>query len=235
MAVLDKGLKQRIVGALVLVALAVIFLPMLFSREDELRQVVVEAPPMPKAPDMPKAELEQVEVPEPQALPQEPVPPLEPTGEALASSVPPVVDTAPAQPAVPAVPAPAPAQSQPSAPAPVPTPAPAQPQVQAKVPAPAPAAPVAAVKAEEKRLDVNGLPVSWSVQLASLSSRSSAENLQKNLRTQGYNAYIRSVEGMNRVFVGPLIERAEANRLRDQLSRQQNLNGFVVRFQPEKG
>ena len=37
MAVLDKGLKQRIVGALVLVALAVIFLPMLFSREDELR------------------------------------------------------------------------------------------------------------------------------------------------------------------------------------------------------
>ena len=43
MAVLDKGLKQRIVGALVLVALAVIFLPMLFSREDELRQVSVDA------------------------------------------------------------------------------------------------------------------------------------------------------------------------------------------------
>ncbi|MDT4869899.1 ftsN: cell division protein FtsN [compost metagenome] len=107
--------------------------------------------------------------------------------------------------------------------------------MQAKAAAPAPAAPVAAVKAEEKRLDVNGLPVSWSVQLASLSSRSSAENLQKNLRTQGYNAYIRSVEGMNRVFVGPVIERAEADRLRDQLGKQQNLNGFVVRFQPERG
>ncbi|MDE3735168.1 SPOR domain-containing protein [Pseudomonas resinovorans] len=224
MAVLDKGLKQRIVGALVLVALAVIFLPMLFSREDELRQVVVEAPPMPKAPDMPPVELEQVQVPEPQALPQEPVPPLEPTGDALASDVSAAQDVAPVAPAPPAVPA-----------APAPAPAPAQPQVQAKTPAPSPAPAVAHVKTEEKRLDVNGLPVSWSIQLASLSSRSSAENLQKNLRTQGYNAYIRSVEGMNRVFVGPVIERAEANRLRDQLARQQKLNGFIVRFQPEKG
>ena len=49
MAVLDKGLKQRIVGALVLVALAVIFLPMLFSREDELRQVSVDDPAMPSS------------------------------------------------------------------------------------------------------------------------------------------------------------------------------------------
>ncbi len=40
---------------------------------------------------------------------------------------------------------------------------------------------------------------------------------------------------MNRVFVGPVIERAEADRLRDQLTRQQKLNGFVVRFQPERG
>ena len=40
---------------------------------------------------------------------------------------------------------------------------------------------------------------------------------------------------MNRVFVGPLVERAEADRLRDQLQRQQKLNGFVVRFKPEQG
>ena len=37
MALLDKAYKQRMVGALVLVALAVIFLPMLFSRQDEQR------------------------------------------------------------------------------------------------------------------------------------------------------------------------------------------------------
>jgi DedD protein len=72
------------------------------------------------------------------------------------------------------------------------------------------------------------------VQLASLSNRASADTLQKSLRAQGYNAYIRSSDGLNRVFVGPLIERAEADRLRDQLSKQQKLNGLVVRFQPER-
>ncbi|ORE55670.1 SPOR domain-containing protein, partial [Pseudomonas aeruginosa] len=87
----------------------------------------------------------------------------------------------------------------------------------------------------EKRLDANNLPQSWSVQLASLSNRARAEELQKTLRSQGYNAYIRSFDGMNRVFVGPVIQRAEADRLRDQLSKQQKLNGFVVRFQPERG
>ena len=76
MAVLDKGLKQRIVGALVLVALAVIFLPMLFSREDELRQVVVDAPAMPDKPLIPEVELEPVHQPEVVSAP-EPEPEIE--------------------------------------------------------------------------------------------------------------------------------------------------------------
>ena len=64
MALLERGLKQRIVGALVLIALAVIFLPMLFTREDESRQVVVEAPPRPQSPAMPSVEVQPTEVPE---------------------------------------------------------------------------------------------------------------------------------------------------------------------------
>ncbi|CAM5599121.1 Cell division protein OS=Stutzerimonas stutzeri OX=316 GN=CXK95_10435 PE=4 SV=1 [Stutzerimonas stutzeri] len=52
MALLDKGLKQRMVGALVLIALAVIFVPMLFTREDDLRHVVVDAPAMPNSPSV---------------------------------------------------------------------------------------------------------------------------------------------------------------------------------------
>ena len=198
MALLDKGLMQRMVGALVLLALAVIFLPMLLSREDELRRVVVDAPGMPQAPVMPQIEMQPVSVPEPQILPEEPVPD-EFDSEAVA------VSNEPEQPFA------LPAESVAAAPA----------QVEA-------------VKPPASRLDANSLPVSWSVQLASLSSRSGAETLQKTLRSQGYNAYIRSVEGMNRVFVGPLIERAEADRLRDQLNRQQKLNGFVVRFRPER-
>ncbi|WP_332761485.1 SPOR domain-containing protein [Pseudomonas koreensis] len=223
MALLDKAYKQRMVGALVLVALAVIFLPMLFSRQDEQRQVTVDAPAAPQAPVVPQVQMEPVAVPEPQALPQEPVP----TDEEVAE------DTAPAAPAAPSAPAPAPA---PAAPIAIAKPA-APPAVSKPIPAPAQPITSSSTKPDpaQSRVDANGLSVSWSVQLASLSSRASAESLQKNLRSQGYNAYIRSADGKNRVFVGPLIERAEADRLRDLLSRQQNLKGFVVRFQPERG
>ncbi|HIQ42812.1 MULTISPECIES: SPOR domain-containing protein [Pseudomonas] len=201
MAMLDKGLKQRMVGALVLVALAVIFLPMLLSREDEMRRVVVDAPDMPQAPATAEIIVQPAEVVEPEVLPQEPIP---------------VEDEAPQVVEVQEQPKPVvePSKPEPSKPAPVATTAPAKP---------------------DARLDANSLPISWSVQLASLSSRSGAETLQKTLRSQGYNAYIRTFEGMNRVFVGPLIERAEAERLRDQLNRQHKLSGFVVRFQPEAG
>ncbi|MDD0975881.1 SPOR domain-containing protein [Pseudomonas fontis] len=216
MAVLDKVVKQRMVGALVLVALAVIFLPMLFSREDELRQVRVEAPEAPAVPALPQVQVEPVAVPEPQIIQDEAVASQEPAA--------PSEPIAAAAPVVAPAPAPAPA-AKPVAPAPVAKPAPA-----ATV-ASAPAKPAASAPA---KVDGNGLPVSWSVQLASLSNRASADSLQKTLRSQGYNAYIRSADGMNRVFVGPLIERAEAERLRDLLGRQQKLNGFVVRFQPER-
>lgn len=219
MALLDKGLKQRVVGALVLLALAVIFLPMLFSREDDVRQVVVEAPVMPKPPAMPTVEVQPTEVPEPLA-------------EEADSAVPPV-EAAPTQaPSAPiaSLPTQQAQSTQPKAPAPQPAaPKPASQPTQAS------AAPAAPVQQPAQRLDSNNLPVSWSVQLASLSNRARADELQKSLRSQGYNAYVRSFDGMNRVFVGPVVERAEADRLRDQLGKQQKLNGFVVRFQPERG
>ena len=205
----DKGLLQRIVGALVLVALAVIFVPMLFNREDAGRQVTVDAPPMPEPPATPVIETQPVEVPEPDA---------EPFPEEYEI----VEEGRVAEPSAPAEPSPAKPESAPAS-----EPAPAE--------AVQPAPPAATAAPEEKHLDAANLPVSWSVQLASLSSRENADKLQKTLRSQGYNAYIRTADGMNRVFVGPLVERAEADRLRDQLQRQQKLNGFVVRFKPEQG
>ncbi|NVL27576.1 SPOR domain-containing protein, partial [Pseudomonas syringae pv. actinidiae] len=68
MALLDNVVKQRMVGALVLIAIAVIFLPMLFTREDETRQVQVEAPSAPHAPAAPQVKVDPVPVPEPQVL-----------------------------------------------------------------------------------------------------------------------------------------------------------------------
>ncbi len=206
MALLDKGLLQRMVGALVLIAIAVIFVPMLFNRQDDLRHVTVDAPSIPAAPVVAEIEMESVDVPEPQSVPE--------GFEIIEEGAEP--DAAP--PAVASAPAPiepvAPTASAPATPEP---------------PAPAKTEPPVA----EPRLDNNNLPVSWSIQLASLSNRASAESLQQTLRSQGYNAYIRTADGMNRVFVGPLVERSEANRLRDVLQRQQKLDGFVVRFKPE--
>jgi len=211
MAVLDKGIKQRMVGALVLVALAVIFLPMLFTREDEMRQVHVEAPQAPAMPSLPEVKVEPVAVPEPQVIPEEPQPAPVVVNESTAPASP------PSQPITPSPQAQAQAQAQP-----------------VKPQASAPAAKVEAKAAAPSKIDVNGLPVSWSIQLASLSNRAGAEKLQQTLRSQGYNAYIRSAGGMNRVYVGPLIERAEAERVRDAVNRQNSLKGFVVRFQPER-
>lgn len=195
---MDRGLIQRMVGALVLIALAVIFVPMLFNREDDARRVEVDAPAMPQTPAMPDVEVQPVEVPEPAA---------EPFPEEFE-----IIEEGPETEAqVPAEPITAP----PAVAEPTPTPPAERPE-------------------PEQRLDAANLPVSWSVQLASLSNRESAEALTAKLRSQGYNAYVRTFEGMNRVFVGPLIERAEANRLRDVLERQQKLKGFVVRFKPEE-
>ena len=231
MALLDKAYKQRMVGALVLIAIAVIFLPMLFSRQDEARRVQVDAPAAPQAPAPTQLKVEPVSVPEQQPLPQEPVPsdeeltqPVQPARPAQpvqqrTSQQPPAMPIAPA-PSKPVAAAPKPVQPAPAKPAPAPTPAPVQ-------------TPVASA-AETNRVDANGLSVTWSVQLASLSNRANADNLQKTLRTQGYNAYIRTADGVNRVFVGPVIERAEADRLRDTLEKQQKIKGIVVRFQPER-
>ena len=231
MALLDKAYKQRMVGALVLIAIAVIFLPMLFSRQDEARRVQVDAPAAPQAPAPTQLKVEPVSVPEQQPLPQEPVPsdeeltqPAQPARPAQpvqqrTSQQPPAMPIAPA-PSKPVAAAPKPVQTAPVKPAPAPTPAPVQ-------------TPVASA-AETNRVDANGLSVTWSVQLASLSNRANADNLQKTLRTQGYNAYIRTSDGVNRVFVGPVIERAEADRLRDTLEKQQKIKGIVVRFQPER-
>lgn len=200
MALLDRRLKQRMVGALVLLALAAVFLPMLFNRADQPRAVRVEAPPMPAAPAPLQIETPEPDVPEP-ALAEAPA--SAPAVEAAAGAAP-----EPVAPPAAAVPAASPAVAPPVRSEPVAAPA--------------------------SRLDGDGLPLSWSVQLVSLSNAARAQELQQRLRQQGHNAYIRSVDGMQRVFVGPLLDKSEAQRLAQEIGRQQRLSPIVVRFQPER-
>ena len=117
MAATDNKLKQRIVGALVLIALAVVFLPMLFKKEQPVREVVVAAPAMPNVSSPPQFTPEEVPVPEPVEDPD-----AEEWGDIIEPEVQAPVVTAPTPQAEP-VQTPAPVQpitqkpTQPSAPA----------------------------------------------------------------------------------------------------------------------
>ncbi len=207
MAGAESKLKQRIVGALVLIALAVIFLPMLLKQEDPARKVVVEAPPMPAIPEQPQYPVTEVAVPEP-VLDDE-------WDGAVITEQSPSIDSASTAPAA-VVPAPAAAVVAQSV----------QPVVTQSV-SKKPEQPVIA-----PAIDKNNLPVSWSVQLASLTSKANAEALRDAYRNKQYNAYVRSSEGVHRVLIGPLIKESDAQSMCKSLKTREKQECFVVRYQP---
>jgi DedD protein len=177
--------------------------------------VTVEAPSAPQAPAVPQVQVEPVAVPEPQALPQEPVPSDDEVAEQSAPSMP-----------IAAAPAPAWLRQPNRCAAPV-------------------AKPARRRRSRLLRLRPSLTPrKAGSMPMVCRSAgrcnwpacravrRGIAAENPAQPRLQRLHPF---ADGKNRVFVGPLIERAEADRLRDVLSRQQNLKGFVVRFQPERG
>jgi cell division septation protein DedD len=73
----------------------------------------------------------------------------------------------------------------------------------------------------------------WSVQVASLSSESTALQMMDYLKRAGYVVYRTRADNKNRIFVGPISDRGEADHIRDQLDNNHSLRGFVVRYLPE--
>jgi len=114
---MDERLKQRIIGAVVLIVAAVVFLPMLLSGQDETVQVEVEVPEAPLLDREPIAPVEPAELPpaptvaampetlEPAPAPAEPVATPEPA---------PVVEPAPEPETVTAAPESAPEPAPPA-------------------------------------------------------------------------------------------------------------------------
>ena len=109
-------------------------------------------------------------------------------------------------------------------PAPAQTKKPAREQVASK--------PAGAQERAEPGIDRSNLPVSWSIQLASLSSLANAERLRDTYRAKHYAAYVRSSEGVHKVLIGPLIREAEAVAMCKQLKARDKQDCFVVRYQP---
>ncbi len=209
---MDNLLKQRLVGAIVLVALGVIFIPMLL--EGPNRTLVPEMDEMPEpetlAPELPLELFLPAETPQPpqRAIVTEPA-------DTDTSTTP--VDEAPQEPPEPAAAAATPAPVS----APPPAAAPAKPPPAAK-PGATPATTPAAGKAAD----------SWVVQVVSLSSKANALALRDKLRKGGFATQVEQVriDGKThyRVRVGPFLERADADRAREQIAQRFAQNGRVM-------
>lgn len=83
-------------------------------------------------------------------------------------------------------------------------------------------------------LDSQGLPEGWVVRMGAFGERPNAEALEARLQGMDYKAFIRPVSTsqgtLAGVYVGPVISRDEAERLRTELSTEVDIQGVVTRF-----
>ena len=231
---MNQTTRQRITGSLVLAFAALILLPVIFDGEGSYLPTV--EPRIPERPTHPQPAFQDAQRPlieaDTDAIRIRPE-----STEPLISEVEPeqpVADAEPASEPTPPVQVAAPAQvTPPTQPAP---------PAQVATPQPAPAAPAAAVAAPSNNrtaaLDVQGLPESWSVRLASFSNTANASTLVNRLQEAGHRAYTRRVESsqgaLTAVFVGPLVDRGAAQILLDRLRQDFQLSGMIVRYEIEQ-
>lgn len=238
---MDSRLKQRLIGATVLIVLAIIFVPMLF--EDEAGSLSDNA--IPPKPDF---EFNSKVTPLDEPIPAPPAPAPAP------ASVPPPISEAPPEPETftppaeaPTAPAQEPAASAALEPPPeVPVPAPAEAPVDESSPPPAeiPAAAqppqsshaAAGTTPPEATPQDPALAQAWVVQMGSFSNEQNALKLRDQLRAKGYTAFVEMVDGaagkgkVARVRVGPEEDRARAEMIRDKLQKEFKIKGIIDRY-----
>lgn len=117
----------------------------------------------------------------------------------------------------------------PEAPKPGPPPAiaAAKPVATAPKPTPAAAAPAAAVEVSKPAAS----NVGFAVQLGAFSQAADANAMRDRLRAGGFSAFVEQVKTdkgtLNRVRVGPVANRADANRLKAQVAAKVGISGMV--------
>lgn len=201
-------LKQRLVGAVVLVAVAVIFLPSVLRQQQpepvDVRTQIPDPPAMESlrfAVPEPPPNIDPAPAPETMFVPEETTQPVVDSVEQIAESAP-ERETSPTsdQEGAPAQPSQNPPQT---------------------------AAPEATDSSDR---------AAWVIQVASLSSTEGARRLRDRLQEQGYKAYVRSVmingNEVSRVYIGPKLERSAADAIKADIDQQLQVNALVLRFQP---
>lgn len=213
-------LKQRLVGAIVLVALAVIFIPMLLPGEGSLSDAI-HGSNIPPEPDYRFAPIK----PAPKAPPmaEAPAVPLgDEGGDATAESA----TTADSKGTVAADGA-----SQAAA-------------AKAEKAVTKPAAVAKAKQTAKAQLSVKAKPVpdqakqtrasAWVVQVGSFSNSTNAKALRDRLRKMGYASFVEVMKAKSgsvyRVRVGPELTRPAAERLQQRIQAQAKLKGLVQSY-----
>ena len=226
---MEQRLKQRLVGAIVLVSLAVVFVPILFDSPRELNggystTPIAEIPERPQVEADPPARVS-IEAPETPRLDAE----VEREQGRQGSGT----DTAAAGAAASsATPASSSASSDASASAPASGATGSSASARSSDSSSAGSAPAAAEPdnaSGEKQASASG---EWVVQLGSFRESENARALRKSLLDKGYTAFVEpgsSAQGeVFRVFVGPMPRRQEAEDSAARLRREMALKGIVV-------
>ncbi|MFV8816645.1 SPOR domain-containing protein [Haliea sp. E17] len=216
-------MKQRLVGALILVALGVVFWPIIFVEPNA--PVATDGRTVPPRPQLDTSPLPAPddsalrELPAPQAeapVPEDELVDLQPESGAGAGSEPSAGqgdDSAGGAADV-------------TAPEPAPTVAAAPPEAgETRGSAP--------VKPE---LDAEGIPIAWVLQVASVSEAERADALRSELLAMGHKAYIKKIRSGGktwyRVSVGPKVEKARLEAARSEIDAKFGVTSLVVRYYP---
>lgn len=205
-----ESVKHRLIGAAVLAAIAVLFLPSFFK--DRQQYQVDTSSHIPSRPSITAVDFNEPTQPEgiePAPLPETMFVP----DEAEQSSV---VQAAPVEQSIPSATNVSSVQS-------------ASSSVAITQSSTQPSVPVMPLNAQ-------GLPDTWVIQVASLSAQAAANKLRDQLQAEGHKAYVRSVPGANttiyRVFIGPKQDKAQALAIKSQLDKQLKVNSLVLPFKP---
>jgi len=210
---MDKLLKQRLVGAAILIALAVIFVPMLFDNDaarETVRDSAIDLPPPPAD----RREVRRLPLDPERAREPPPSPPAEPAVPAARESEITLIEPEPEE-----------ERSEPVAePEPEPEPLPDS---------PAPAAPDIPEREADTAADTPPAPRAdpvppasttgdWLVQVASFSSAATADQVMEQLGRLGHEAgvdvLVRGETRLHRVSTGPYETRTQADRARAQIA-----------------
>lgn len=252
-----SGLKQRIIGALVLIALAVIFVPMMFDEPHDERSVrsldIPEEPPFPEVQIPETEEPVESEVPDYRVEELEPASPTHPAdrdsrqvttpGQPQSSSQDPQVPPAEDQMATVGesdVP-PSEAEDIPEV---------SQPEVGGTDNGEAGdresrSEPGTAATDQREQSDVSNqsendsadfersLEGAWVLQLGSFGDADNARGLRDKIRERGYGAHLQEVtrgdSNMVRVFSGPFADKSEAEKAKEVLDKAFGVNSLVTK------